>query len=204
MTLTEVGGARAGAPAFDAPTFDAPAFGAPAVSAAAVSVPAVSVPAIRAPAIRVLAGTAADRALVAALVRRCSPATLGSRFFLPVEPRPEELLRTHLPYLLAGPPDGLALVALIDGLPVGLLNLVAGPQCRLELGVLVADGVQRRGIAGSLLRHALRPGRWPDRTVVRATVQPGNAAARALIRHHGARLVSGVRGEYVFELAPPR
>jgi hypothetical protein len=150
--------------------------------------------------LRALSGTAADRALVADLVRRSSPATLRSRFFLPTDPSPDVVLRTYLPFLLAGPPDGLALAALVDGRPVGLLNLVAGPERRLELGVLVADGWQRRGVAGVMLRHAVGSGRWPGRAI-RATVQPGNAAARALIRSlGGARLVSGVHGEYVFEL----
>jgi GNAT superfamily N-acetyltransferase len=157
-----------------------------------------------APLFRALTGSAADRALVADLIRRSSAETLRSRFFLPGEPQPEQVLQTHLRFLLAGPPDGLALLALVDGIPAGLLNLVAGPGCRLELGVMVADGAQRRGIAGSMLQHALRPGRWPG-WMVRATVQPGNAAARALVRGRGARLVSGLDGEYVFEFpaSPP-
>jgi len=155
-------------------------------------------------AFRALTGTAADRALVEELLRRSSPPTLRSRFFLPAGRDPHEMLDIYLPFLLAGPPHGLALVALVDGRPVGLLNLVAGPERRLELGVLVADDWQRLGIAGSLLRQATRPGRWPGWRV-RATVQPGNAAARALIRAHGgARLLSGLRGEYVFEFAAAR
>jgi RimJ/RimL family protein N-acetyltransferase len=199
MTLTELHPAELH-PAEPRPPELHPAEPRAALQLAAPPLPAATVPALPLPALtfRALTGTTADRALVAALVRQSSPATLRSRFFLPAAPHPEDVLRTHLPYLLAGPPDGLALVALADGAPVGLLNLVAGPDRRLELGVLVTDDAQRRGIAGALLRLALRPDRWPGWTV-RATVQPGNAAARALIRGHGARLISGIRGEYVFE-----
>ena len=182
MTVTEL---RPAEPVAGAPTEDAPTVGVLTL--------------------RVLAGAAADRELVADLVGRCSPASLRSRFFLAAQAQPAQVLATYLPFLLAGPPDGMALAAMVDGRPVGLLNLVAGPAGRLALGVLVADAWQGRGVASTLLRHAVRPGRWPGR-LVRATVQPSNAAARALIRAQGgARLVSGLRGEYVFEFpaVPP-
>src|SRR5215475_6409179 len=62
-----------------------------------------------------------DRVLVGA----CSVETLRGRFFLPGEPSAAAVLATYSRYLLAGPPDGLALAAMLAGQPVGLLNLAA-------------------------------------------------------------------------------
>jgi GNAT superfamily N-acetyltransferase len=143
--------------------------------------------------------------LVARLVRACSAQTLRRRFFLPRDPAVEAVLARYGRYLLAGPPHGLALAAMLAGQPVGLLNLApaespsAGRQ--LELGILVADPWQRRGIGTALLDHALdqlpRSG-W----TVRATVQPDNLAVLALLRGRcRIRLVSSAPGEYSYELA---
>jgi GNAT superfamily N-acetyltransferase len=148
-----------------------------------------------------LAGS--DALLVERLVRGCSPASLRRRFFLPRDLDTDLLLGTYLPYLLAGPPAGVALAAVVDGEPAGLLNLAAAGDRHLELGILVADRWQRRGIATALLGHATTPGRHPGRTV-RAGVQPDNAAALALLRTQpGAHLIATHRGEYHFEWPLP-
>jgi GNAT superfamily N-acetyltransferase len=153
-----------------------------------------------------LTGGSQDQVLVARLVRACSAETLRRRFFLPREPTVEAVLATYRPYLLAGPPDGLALAAVLAGQPIGLLNLApAGPAPgagrQLELGVLVADAWQRRGIGTALLDHALDRHAWPGWTI-RATVQPDNLAVLALLRgRRQVRLVSSAPGEYYYELA---
>src|SRR5262249_7934013 len=158
------------------------------------------------PALRPLIGGSQDRVLVGRLVRACSAETLRRRFFLPGEPAAEVVLARYGRYLLAGPPDGLAVAALVAGQPVGLLNLAPaevepGAGRQFELGIMVADSWQRRGIGTALLDYALdrhaRPG-W----TVRATVQPDNLAALALLwGRRGVRLVSDAPGEYSYELA---
>jgi RimJ/RimL family protein N-acetyltransferase len=189
------GGTRPGGPGLGGPGFEGTGLDGSGLDGSGLGGPGSG--------IRALGGAAVDRDLVAELVRRCSAASLRSRFFLPAGWPVETVLARYLPFLLAGPPDGLALAALAGGRPVGVLNLAAAaPGGVFELGVLVADGWQRRGVAGTLLRRALSPGRWPGRTV-QATVQPGNAAARALVRSHGARLLSAARGEYTFALTVP-
>ena len=152
-----------------------------------------------------LTGSSQDRVLVARLVGACSAETLRRRFFLPGEPFAGAVLARYGRYLLAGPPDGLALVAMLAGQPVGLLNLVPaeatpGAACHFELGILVADPWQRRGIGTALLGHALDRHAWPGWTV-RATVQPDNLAVLALLRvRRRVRLVSRTPGEYSYEL----
>ena len=74
-----------------------------------------------------------------------------------------------------------ATVAVAEGQPVGLLNLiVVGPRA-VELSLLVADGWQRRGVATRLLEAELDRPRWAGWTVL-ATVQPDNLPVRSLLR----------------------
>src|SRR5262249_58018696 len=72
---------------------------------------------------RTLLGGLDDRMLVGRLARASSPATLQRRFFLPGRWEAEQVLARYGRYLLAGPPDGLALAAMLGDQPVGLLNL---------------------------------------------------------------------------------
>jgi len=116
---------------------------------------------------------------VRALVGDCSPETLRRRFFLPAAPEPGEVFTRYRRFLLNGPP-GAAVLATVGSRPVGLLNLVAVGDRLVEVGLLVADPWQPRGIATNLLTTELARPRWAGWTV-RATVQADNQAARRLL-----------------------
>jgi GNAT superfamily N-acetyltransferase len=147
--------------------------------------------------VRELAAGAADRAAVDALVRSCFPSTLARRFFLRSAADPGLVLGRYGQYLMPQPPISAALLAEVDGLPAGLLNLVAGPDQALELGVLVADPWRRRGIGTALARAAGDPTRWWAGRPMRATLEGDNGAARALLRRVAPerRLLDAACGE---------
>ncbi|HEY2725023.1 MAG TPA: N-acetyltransferase [Pseudonocardiaceae bacterium] len=147
----------------------------------------------------------ASEAAVDALVRACSPGSLRRRFFLPADPDPADVLARYHRYLLASSPREVAVVALMRGLPVGLLNLAVLADGLVEAGVLVADAWQRRGVAGLLIATELGSGRWAGWTV-RATVQPDNRAMRELLRGQRigvCRLVGIDRAQLDYDIALP-
>ncbi|MDT0349196.1 GNAT family N-acetyltransferase [Pseudonocardia charpentierae] len=117
---------------------------------------------------------------VRVLVGDCSPETLRRRFFLPAALEAGEVFRRYRRFLLIGPPSGASVLATVGSRPVGLLNLVAVGDRLVEVGLLVADPWQRRGIATHLLASELARPRWAGWTV-RATVQADNQAARRLL-----------------------
>jgi GNAT superfamily N-acetyltransferase len=146
---------------------------------------------------------AADRECVAALVSACSPGSLRRRFLMGGPAEPAEVFRRHQRFLLAGPPSGVALLAVCGRVPVGLLNFVSESPGEAEVGVLVADAWQRRGVGSALSRWLWASGRWPGWTV-RATVQAGNTGAEVLLRRQGFRPVPAYeRGERDFALVVP-
>ena len=114
------------------------------------------------------------------LVRTCSPESLRRRFLGPAPLEPEAVLERYRRYLLAGPPEGAAAVALVRGTPVGLLNLVVVHDGEVEASLLVADAWQHRHIATQLLTVELGRPRWVGWTVC-ATVEPGNLPVRQLL-----------------------
>lgn len=140
---------------------------------------------------------------VAELVLACSPGTVRGRFLLPGRPDPRDILVRYRRYLLAGPPHGVALAAYRGGSAAGLLNLVAVEPGLAELGIMVADPWQRRGIATGLASWLRASGRWVGWTV-RAVTQEDNTAAKALLRGQGFRLLPAYeRGECGYELTMP-
>ncbi|WP_372664678.1 GNAT family N-acetyltransferase [Amycolatopsis kentuckyensis] len=150
--------------------------------------------------VRELGDHPADRDRVAALVAACSPESLRLRFLMGGPARPAEVFRRYQRFLLAGTP---ALLALRDGVPVGLLNFAAETPGEAEIGILVADPWQRQGIGSALTRWLWASGRWPGWTV-RATVRAGNTGAEALLLRQGFRPVpSYERGERDFALVVP-
>ncbi len=118
------------------------------------------------------------------LVWACSPASLQRRFFLPAPFPREKVWARGRGYLLAGPPEGAAVVAMAHDVPVGLLNLIVIGAERVEVSVLVADAWQRRGVASRLLGEELGRPRWAGWTVL-ATVQPDNWPVRSLLQRLG-------------------
>jgi hypothetical protein len=122
----------------------------------------------------------ATESAVRQLVLACSPQALQRRFFLPGPAAPEVVWDRHRKYLLAGPPDGAAVVAMAGGTPVGLLNLVVTGTALVETSLLVVDAWRRRRVASRLLMGELSRPRWAGWTV-QAIVQPDNGPVRALL-----------------------
>ncbi|KAA9153543.1 GNAT family N-acetyltransferase [Amycolatopsis acidicola] len=152
---------------------------------------------------RELAGTTADRALLARVVLACSGASLGRRFFLGGTPDPLDVLDRYQRYLLAGPPEGAAVLALAGGVPAGLANLARRTPGEADLGLLVADPWQRQGIGTALAEGLWRSGRWPGWTV-HASVLADNLPAKSLLRAQGFRAVPGAeRGQDDYLLRLP-
>ena len=150
----------------------------------------------------------ATTALVEGLVRTCSSEALQRRFFLPAPTTPAAVLARYGTYLLAGPPEGAAVVARRSGRSIGLLNLVVTAPGTVEAGLLVADDWQRRRVATCLLEAELRSGRWAGWTIV-ATVQADNRPVLALLqrlRLGQLRVLDGGPSawEFAIELAATR
>ena len=124
--------------------------------------------------------TEPDPAAVERLVLACSPRSLGRRFFLSGRPDPADTWSRYRRYLLAGH----SALAWLDGSPAGLLNLVPETAQVAELGVLVADPWQRRGVGRALADWLWRSRHWSGRTV-HATALPDNLAALAFLRSQG-------------------
>nr|WP_245633878.1 GNAT family N-acetyltransferase [Amycolatopsis jejuensis] len=132
---------------------------------------------------------------VADLVHACSPESLRRRFTLPRTLEPGSVLARYERFLLAG----TALVAEVAGTPAGLLNAVPDGERRAELGLLVADGWQRRGIGRGLVALVTEGAQWRGWTL-HATVQQGNVAAEGLLRACGFGFAPAFAGENEFEL----
>jgi GNAT superfamily N-acetyltransferase len=137
------------------------------------------------------------------MFRQCSPATVYGRFF----GRPAALPRRYVAGALAGRPDrhDALVVRYGDGLHVaGLASLVAlteGFGGGAELGVLVADGWQRRGLGTAMV--ALLLARAGDRGVERVEASvlvgregPLGALARRLHLERLTRSAETVTGVF--------
>ena len=123
---------------------------------------------------------------VRALFARLSPRTRYLRFLSPINTLTESLLR------ILTDVDGsrrLALVAELDechsGDLVGLGHVIAGPDDCAEIGLVVADAWQRRGIGAALAVRLLRAaeGRGFERFVIHEHWD--NRAVRPLLRRVG-------------------
>ena len=114
------------------------------------------------------------------LVRNCSPGSLRARFSLPGAPDQDRVFTRYRRYLLAGPPSGTTTLATVRGRPVGLLNLGIVADGLVEVGLLVADRWQGRGVATGLLAAELTGPTWAGWTVL-ADVRTDNAPARRLL-----------------------
>jgi GNAT superfamily N-acetyltransferase len=98
---------------------------------------------------------AGDRAALEAMFLRCTPATVYQRFHGPVKAFPS----SYLAGALAGGPAHYALVACSGARVVALASCVLTDDgASAELGILIEDGWQRRGLGrrllGQLVAHA--------------------------------------------------
>lgn len=131
---------------------------------------------------RILAPPDDVPSLLDGLLARCRPETVHARFRLYRPPDPGYTRTVLLPRLQAG----VLLGALAGPDLVGLLNLIDCRARTVEIGLLVADPWQRRGVGTALLAHARALRSWHGRRVL-AEVDRTNLAVLALLRRHGRR-----------------
>jgi GNAT superfamily N-acetyltransferase len=126
------------------------------------------------PAINLIPAAPDDGPALDAFMARCSARSRYARFFAPVR----ELPIAYRAGVLAGDPARHdAIVARTyrgDGEVIGLASLVANPDAA-ELGVLVADDWQGRGIGTALVDELVARARRRGVRYLRAAVLPGSA-----------------------------
>jgi GNAT superfamily N-acetyltransferase len=116
--------------------------------------------------------TPGDRAALIAMFERCSPETRYRRFHGFLRALPER----YLTDALSGRPDHIALVAEAGERIVALASCADD-----EIGILVEDAFQRRGI-GTRLLSALAQRSGPG--MLLATIQPDQAWILSLLRRY--------------------
>lgn len=135
-------------------------------------------PALAGPDVALRYGDGSDLARLDALHRRCTPETLRRRFHTAVPVVPQRLLRQALL-----PDGGWSVVAEAGPDLVGVA--CTGPlSCTdLEVGVLVEDAQQGRGIGTRLLQHVAAEATGRGYRSILCLTDPDNPAAeRALAR----------------------
>jgi GNAT superfamily N-acetyltransferase len=113
-----------------------------------------------------------DGPAIDALLARCSVQTRYHRFFSPVRYLPLE----YRAGVLAGDParhDALLAREGADGPVIGLASLVSGPG-PAELGILIQDDWQRRGIGTALVAELVERARQRGERCLQATVLPSS------------------------------
>jgi GNAT superfamily N-acetyltransferase len=145
---------------------------------------------------------ARDLEAVRALGGALSLSTLSERFLTGTRRLPDAYLRM---LAAAGPDRFDAVVAEVDGRLVGWVEQVrryAG-DTEADLGALVVDGWQHRGIGGRLLRAAVAMARANGVKLLRAHVAADNAAPRrAIARLYGPAAEASLHGGIVEYVLP--
>jgi RimJ/RimL family protein N-acetyltransferase len=158
--------------------------------------------------IRVRAARLTDEAKVQELLYGLSPESVYSRY---------HHLRTRYPrdevqaLLDADPQRGCAFVAELpeDGTLIGLTRYDLDPVSGIgELGIVIADAWQRKGVGSALMRRMVEVGRANGLKGLRADVLAVNSAMIALLRDVGADEVPPPDGgvvdvEFRFQEPPP-
>ena len=116
---------------------------------------------------------------IGAMWERCSLATRTARFHAPVRDIPA----SYLTALLADPAAHVIAVGQPGGDVVGLASLIRGASGdTAELGVLVEDAWQRRGIGQRLAAHLISTAPGRGITTLTASIQAANAPVADLLR----------------------
>lgn len=130
--------------------------------------------------VRTRYGAAADLPLVAALHDRCTPEALHRRFHAPLRTVP-----SGVTLRLLEPARGWSLLAEQHGQVVGMACVGPLSADDLELGILVEDASQGRGIGGRLLREVARDAAARGYRSLVCVTQPDNHAVLATVARSG-------------------
>lgn len=125
-------------------------------------------------------GEAADLGPLDALHRRCSAQTLHRRFHTAVPVVPERLLRHTLL-----PENGWSVVAELGPDLVGIACTAPLSCADLEVGVLVEDAHQGRGVGTRLLRHVAGEATARGYRSMLCLTDPGNRSADQALARSG-------------------
>jgi GNAT superfamily N-acetyltransferase len=142
-----------------------------------------------------------DRDGFAALLKHLSPESRRRRFFV-AKPRltaDELAFFTDVDHI---DHEAIAAVDECDGAIVGVARYVRFGDCPrvAEVAIEVADAFQRRGVGSALVGRTIQRAVANGFTLLTATTQRENRAARMLLRGHGFCARGGRGGEIDFEL----
>ena len=168
----------------------------------AVDVPPASVAAGTCSLRRAAAG---DRPALERMLARCTGQTRYRRFHGPVSVFPER----YLTEALSGSPLHFALVACLDehdedGTVVALASCRAVDEGVAELGILVEDEWQRRGVGSDLLREMVAYAARTGLRVLQAQVLADQPWIVGLLRRHGTCAMAGAGQALHVTLSLPR
>ena len=165
----------------------------------AVDVPPTSVAAGTCSVRRAAAG---DRPALERMLARCTGQTRYRRFHGPVSVFPER----YLTEALSGSPLHFALVASAerDGTVVALASCRAVDEGVAELGILVEDEWQRRGVGSDLLRDIVAYAARTGLRALQAQVLADQPWIVGLLRRHGTCTMAGAGQALHVTLSLPR
>ena len=154
---------------------------------------------------------AGDRPALERMLARCTGQTRYRRFHGPVTVFPER----YLTEALSGSPLHFALVACLDedaevdgtvveGTVVALASCRAVDEGVAELGILVEDEWQRRGVGSELLREIVAYAATTGLRALQAQVLAEQPWIVGLLRRHGACTTSGAGQALYVTLSLPR
>jgi GNAT superfamily N-acetyltransferase len=150
---------------------------------------------------------AGDRPALERMLARCTGQTRYRRFHGPVKVFPER----YLTEALSGSPLHFALVACPDedgadedGAVVALASCRAVDEGVAELGILVEDEWQRRGVGSDLLREIVAYAARTGLRALQAQVLADQPWIVGLLRRHGTCTIAGAGQALYVTLSLPR
>jgi len=145
---------------------------------------------------------AGDRPALERMLARCTGQTRYRRFHGPVKVFPER----YLTEALSGSPLHFALVACLDedGAVVALASCRAVDEGVAELGILVEDDWQRRGVGSDLLREIMAYAARTGLRALQAQVLADQPWIAGLLRRHGTCTIAGAGQALHVTLKLPR